>query len=143
MIRTIAFLAALLFSGDALAQAAYPSGAIPITASATGSTGAVTASIPALANKTAVLCGFIFTGTNATAANTATNLTVTGTAGGTMNFGFPTLAAGATVPNPQPIDESFLPCVPATSVNTAIAVNGPALGVGATLATVTVWGFYQ
>jgi hypothetical protein len=142
MKRSAIFAAALLLSGSAFAQSAYPPGAIPITGSATGTTGVVTASIPAMANKTAVICGFFFNGTNATSAQ-AGSITVTGTVGGTMSYGYPTLALGATVPNPAPVDEAFLPCIPATSVNVAIAVNGPALGSGATLATANVWGYYQ
>jgi hypothetical protein len=139
MTRLLLVIAFLGFTCPALAQA--PPNAIPTTASATGTTGAVTATLAAVTGKTTYICGFIFTGTNATGANTATNVTVTGTTGGTMNFGFPTLAAGAAVPNPQPVDESFLPCIPATSVSTAIVVNGPALGAGATLVTVTAWGY--
>lgn len=113
----------------------------PITASATGSTGAITATLAAAAGKTTYICGFYFTGTNATAANGATTVTITGTIGGTMNFGFPTLALGATVPNTLPIDEEFIPCVAASAVNTAIVVNGPALGAGSTLVTATAWGY--
>lgn len=114
----------------------------PITATATGTTGAVVATLPAVAGKTTYICGFYYTGTNATAANTTTSVTVTGVIGGTMSFGFPTLAAAATVPNTIPIDEEFIPCVAASAINTAIAVNGPALGAGATQATVTAWGYY-
>lgn len=136
----VAFFA--LFASPGWSQS-YPSGAIPITASATGTTGAITATIPAVTNKTAYICGFVFTGTNATAANTTTTVTVTGVTGGTMSYGFPTLAAGAAVPPTSPIDQAYLPCIPATSVNVAIVVNGPALGAGATLTTVTAWGYYQ
>lgn len=114
----------------------------PITASASGTTAAIAATIPAVAGKTAYLCGFYYTGTNATAANGATAVTVTGVIGGTMTFGFPTLALAATTANTIPIDEAFLPCIAATALNTAIVVNGPALGAGATLATVTAWGYY-
>lgn len=142
MIRIIAFLAALVISSNALAQAAYPSGAIPFTASASGTTAAVAASIPAVTNKTAVICGFYYAGSNATAAQ-AGSVTVAGVAGGTMSFGYPTLALGAAVPNTGPVDEAFLPCISATSVGVAIIVTGPALGAGATVATTTVWGFYQ
>ena len=142
MKRTSAIIAALLLSTSAMAQSVYPPGAIPITASASGTTGAITATIAANPTKTAVLCGFVYTGTNATAAQSG-SVTVTGVVGGTMSFGYPTLALGATVPVTSPVDEAFLPCVPATSVNVAITVNGPALGSGATLATVTAWGFYQ
>jgi hypothetical protein len=55
-----------------------------------------------------------------------------------MPFGFPTLALAPTVPNTIPIDEAFA----ATSANSPIVVNGPALGAGATQATVTAWGYY-
>jgi hypothetical protein len=144
MTRTLIVLSALLgFVCQAVAQTGYPPGSIPITASATGTTGAIAATIPALANKTAYLCGFYYTGTNATAANTTTAVTVTGVVGGTMTYGFPTLAAAATTPNTIPIDDTFLPCIAATSVNTAIVVNGPALGAGATQTTATAWGYYQ
>ena len=135
-------LAALLLSSSALSQANYPPGAIPITISASGTTAAVAATIPAVANKTAVLCGFSFNGSNATAAQSGV-ITVAGVVGGTLSFAYPTLALGATVPNAGQVDESFLPCVPATSVNVAIVVTGPALGSGATVATTTAWGFYQ
>jgi hypothetical protein len=114
----------------------------PITNTAIGTTGAITATLPAVAGKTTYLCGFYYTGTNATAANTATSVTVTGTIGGTMTFGFPTLAAAATTPNTIPIDEEFLPCIAASAINAPIVVNGPALGAGATQATVTAWGYY-
>lgn len=136
--------AALMLSVvTANAQSVYPPNASPITASATGTTAAIAATIPAVANRTAYLCGFYYTGTNATAANTATAVTVTGLVGGTMTFGFPTLALGAAVPNTIPVDEAFLPCIPTTSVGVAIVVNGPALGAGATQSSATAWGFYQ
>jgi hypothetical protein len=137
----------LAFLSPAQAQTACPNpfvaGALctPVTASATGTTGAITATLPAVAGHTTYICGFYYTGTNATAANPATSVTITGTIGGTMTFGFPTLAAAATVPNTLPLDEEFLPCIAASAINTAIAVNGPALGSGATQATVTAWGF--
>lgn len=114
----------------------------PVTASATGTTGATAATLPAVAGKTTYICGFMFVGTNATAANGATSVTITGTISGTMTFGYPTLAAGAAVLHPGPIDEAFSPCIAASNINTAIVVNGPALGAGATLATVSAWGYY-
>jgi hypothetical protein len=144
----IFFLCLLACLSSAHAQTACPNPFVagapctPITASATGSTAAITATLPAVAGKTTYICGFYYTGTNATAANTATSVTINGTIGGTMTFGFPTLAAAATVPNNIPIDEEFLPCIAASGLNTAIAVNGPALGTGATQATVNAWGYY-
>jgi len=50
-------------------------------------------------------------------------------------------AAAATVPNTLPIDEEFIPCIAASAINTAIGVNGAALGAGATLTTVSAWGY--
>jgi hypothetical protein len=148
MIRVVAALLLLFLGGlsSAQAQRVCPdpfnvAPCTPITASATGSTGAITATLPAVVGKTTYICGFYYTGTNATAANPATNVTITGTIGGTMNFAFPTLAAAATVPNTIPIDEEFIPCIAASVVNTAIVMNGPPLGAGATLATVSAWGF--
>lgn len=145
-----ALLAAFLltFAVPASAQQACPNvyvagvNCVPITATTTGTTAAIAATLPAVAGKTTFICGFYYTGTNATAANTATSVTITGTIGGTMSFGFPTLAAAATTPNTIPIDEEFQPCIAASAINTAIAVNGPALGAGATQATVTAWGYY-
>jgi hypothetical protein len=131
----------------AKAQLACPNPAVsgalctPVTASATGTTAAVTATLPAAAGHTTYICGFNYIGSNATAANPATALTITGTISGTMTFGFPTLAAAATVPNTIPVNEEFVPCIAASGLNTAIAVNGPALGTGATQATVAVWGY--
>jgi hypothetical protein len=148
------FLAALLalcflaFMSPAHAQLSCPdpfsaggANCTPVTASASGSTGAIAATLPAVAGKTTFICGLYFSGTNATAANPATSVTVTGTIGGTMTFGFPTLAAAATVPNTLPIEEEFVPCIAASAVNTAIVVNGPALGAGATLVTASAWGY--
>jgi hypothetical protein len=139
-------LCLLAFLTPAHAQLACPNpfAAAPctaITATATGTTGAITATLAAAAGKTTYICGFSFTGTNATAANTTATITVTGTITGTMNFGYPTLALGATVPNNGSLDETFQPCIPASAINSAIVVNGPALGAGATLVTASAWGY--
>jgi hypothetical protein len=139
------FLALSCLSAFAQLACPYPfvAGApcTPVTASAVGTTAAITATLPSAAGHTTYICGFYYTGTNATAANPATNLTITGTISGTMTFGFPTLAAAATVPNNIPLDEEFTPCIAASGLSTAISVNGPALGTGATQATVTAWGY--
>ncbi len=122
--------------------AGFPSGATPITASATGTgVAASTATLALAAGKTTYICGFTWTGTNATAANTATAVTVTGPISGTLNYGFPTLVAGAAVPNTPAINVVFSPCIPASAPATAIVVNGPALGAGSTLATISASGY--
>jgi len=139
-----------VFCAQALAQvpitvlegSSYPVGAVPITASAAGTTGAITATLAASTTKTTYICGFSYTGTNPTVA-TNTSVTVTGTITGTMSFGFPTLAFVATLAHPSPMTQYFFPCVPSSAINTAIAVNGPALGAGALLATVAAWGYQQ
>jgi len=150
MIRLAAGLLLLALAGlsPARAQLACPfpfsaaGPCTPITASASGSTGAISATFPAVPGRTAYICGLHFNGTNATAANPATAVTVTGTITGSISFGFPTLAAGAAIPNTPPIDEQFAPCIAAGALNTAIVINGPALGAGATLTTITAWGYY-
>lgn len=148
LIAPLLFLLAALAPADAQVIAcpnpfvAAGKQCVPISASATGSTGAITATLAASAGKTTYLCGVTFTGTNATAANVSTSVTVTGTIGGTMNFGFPTLAAGAAIPNQLPLNVSFNPCIAAAALNTSIVVNGPALGAGSTLTTVAAWGYY-
>ena len=145
MKRLAALLALCLLAAPAESQTCpnpYANAGLctPITASATGTTGAITATLPAAAGKTTYICGFYFFGTNATGANTGTSVTVTGAITGTMSFGFTTLA-GVTVANSPPINMGFTPCVAASGVNTAIAVNGPALGAGATLVTLSAWGY--
>lgn len=151
MIRILSSLILLLaLIAPGLAQAPQivtestqlPSGAIPITASATGTTAAVVATLAASTTRRTFICGFSFTGTNATAAQ-AGSVTVVGVITATMTFGFPTLAAGAAVPHASPMVQTFYPCIPSSAINTAIVVNGPALGAGATLATTAAWGYQQ
>ncbi len=120
----------------------YPTGAVAVTGSGTGTVGVVTATLAAASGKTTFICGYSYTGTNATLA-TVGSVTVTGVITATMSFGFTTLALGITIPDPSPLVQNFYPCIPGSAVNTAIAVNGPALGSGATLATVAAWGYQQ
>jgi hypothetical protein len=111
------------------------------TASASGTTAAVTATIPAVQGMSAYLCGFVVTVTNATAAQ-AGSITTTGLTNN-LQVGVPTLAAGAAVPSLPPTLVTLYPCQPASGQNTAIAVISPALGAGATLNTVSAWGYYD
>lgn len=147
LIAPLFFLLAVLFAAPASAQLACPDPysarglCTPITISTTGTAGATSVTIPAVAGKTAYLCAFNFTGTNATAATNG-SVTVTGLIGGTVTYGYPTLAAGAAVQNTPPVDEGFTPCIPASNINSAIVVNGPALGTGAPLVTLTASGYY-
>jgi hypothetical protein len=103
-----------------------------VTASATGTTAAVTATLPASATgKTTYICSFQI-GANATAA-ASVPATVTGAVSGTLNYLEPVTVGAA-----QPLIVSFNPCVPASAINTPIAVNAGAAGTGgATSVTAT------
>lgn len=98
-----------------------------------------TASIPAVAGKTAYVAGFDITGSGATAASVV-NPTLAGILGGTATY---TLAvvAGATLGN-QVLHVTFTPPFPASAVNTAITLSCPALGLGNTNNTANIYGFY-
>lgn len=112
-------------------------GATPVTVSATGTTAATTATIPAVSGKKAFLCGFSIRA-NATAAATG-DATVTGTVSGTLHFTQFTapLASGIGVVEPV-IGTS---CIAASAANTAISVISAAPGSGGVV-SVTAWGFY-
>lgn len=120
--------------------AADGSDATPVTATSGNVANAIaTATIPAIAGKTAYISGFTISGAGATAA-AVVNPTVTGVIGGTKTF-VACAVAGATVMNPV-LDVQFCPPIPASAVNTAIAVACPALGAGNTNNTVNAYGFY-
>lgn len=121
--------------GGILEGSQYPAGSTPITISATGTTAATTATMATGASITTYICGFSIRA-NATAAATG-NATVTGTITGTLNFTQWTapLASGLGV-----TEEVFTPCVPASAVNTGIAVVSAAPGSGGTV-SVTAWGY--
>jgi hypothetical protein len=112
-------------------------GGIPETASATGTTAATTATLATAAATTTYLCGFSIRA-NATAAATG-NATVTGTITGTLNF------TQWTAPNASGVgvtEEIFTPCIPASAVNTSIAVVSAAPGTGGVV-SVSAWGYQQ
>lgn len=112
----------------------YPAGSIPTTNSATGTTGAVTATLAAVIGRTTYICGFVITsgGTTSAALGAAT---VTGALGGTLNFVYVDVSTGQGL-----LGVAFPQCVPGSAENTAIAVNAPAGGAG-TIAAVSAWGF--
>ena len=113
----------------------YPSGATPITASATGTTAATTATLAGAVGKTTYISGFAIRA-NATAAATG-NATVTGTITGTMNFSQWTapLASGIGT-----VEQRFSPPIPASTTNTGIAVVSAAPGSGGVV-SVSAWGY--
>ena len=110
----------------------------PITATNTGTTAAVAATLAAVAAKTTYLCGFSITAT-ATAA-TAGNATVVGTVTGNLNF---VMGVAATATSGAAnTSQTFAPCVPATAANSAIQITSFAAGAGG-IAAVSAWGFQQ
>ncbi len=113
----------------------YPSGAIPISASATGTTGATTATLAAHATKTTYICGFTI-GADATAVAVGT-ATVTGTITGTLSF---RQAAAAAAAGTTTLTVPMSPCIPGSAVNTGLAVISIAAGSGGNTA-VSAWGF--
>ena len=118
-----------------VSQNPYPDGATPYTASATGTTGATTATLTGASSVTTYIWGFSIRA-NATAAATG-NATVTGTITGTLNFTQWTapLASGIGI-----AEMIFSPCVPASAANTSIAVVAAAPGSGGVVST-TAWGY--
>lgn len=121
--------------GIRIGGAGYPAGATPETASATGTTAATTATLATSGSVTTYLCGFSIRA-NATAAATG-NSTVTGTITGTLNYTQWTAPAASGIGLTEQI---FVPCVPASAVNTGIAVISAAPGSGGVV-SVTAWGF--
>jgi hypothetical protein len=118
----------------------YPPGSTPVVnASANGAAGAIAATLAAVASRTNYLTGFEITSGGATAASLV-DVTVTGLLGGTATYVL-AVVAGATLGN-QPLCVQFDPPIPASAVNTAIAVNVPSLGAGNTKARVVAHGFY-
>lgn len=119
----------------AIQTSQYPTGAIPLTASATGTTAATTATLAGTSGKTTYVCGFSIRA-NATAAATG-NATVTGTITGTLNYTQWTapLASGLGIN-----EQVFTPCVPASTTNTGIAVISAAPGSGGVVSS-TAWGY--
>lgn len=129
-----ALIALLLSSAAAHAQALVAPGATVVAVSATGTTGVVTATMPAVANATNWICGFSIR-SSATAAVTG-DATVTGTLN-TLHF---TEFVAPVASGIGTVEEGFDPCIPASAFNTAIAVNSIAAGT-AGVTSVTVWGY--
>ena len=128
----------ILISPGASGAAGYPTAATPITATATGGTSA-TATLAAVAGKTTYLCGIQATYTGATAAGAGT-VVATNTITGSLNYVVPQAAIATNTQTPTIV--TFLPCVPASAVNTTIPVAAT-LGAGTTNTAVTLNGFQQ
>lgn len=110
--------------------------AVPVTATATGTTAATVATIPAVSGKTAFICGFTITA-DATALAVGTAV-VSGTISGSLSYlqGISAVTSGA-----GNLTQSFNPCVPASAANTAIVVTSAAAGTGGNT-IVNAQGYY-
>jgi hypothetical protein len=106
-----------------------------VTASATGTIAAVTATLPAAASKTTYICSLSIAASASAAASVPA--TVTGTVSGSLNYNQPVTAISAVG---VPLIVSYSPCVPASAVNTPIVVNAGAAGTGGVTA-VTATGY--
>lgn len=117
-----------------------PDGAVPITASS-GNVAAASAvaTIPAVANKTAYLTGFMISSGGSTGA-ALVSPTITGLIGGTMTLTYGTVA-GVTLANPPMVVLLPVP-VAASAANIAIVLTVPSLGTGNLNSTVTAFGYY-
>lgn len=113
----------------------YPTGAVPYTATATGTTGATAATLTGAASVTTYICGFSIRA-NATAAANG-NAVVSGTITGSLNYTQYTAAVAAGV---GVVEQTYSPCIPASAANTSIAVTSAAPGTGGVV-SVSAWGF--
>lgn len=119
-----------------LADAANLGPKVPVTSSATGTTGAITATLAADAAKTNFICGFTMT-SGGTTTGTVANATVAGLTGGTLNFAFVMPSVGQGL-----LGVAFPACLSGSAKNVAIVVTQPAGGAG-TVAAVAAWGYKQ
>lgn len=143
MLKKLALLALLALG----ATPAFAQFAVSDQSSQRASIGAVsgtvaaataTATLGAVQGKTTYICGFAITSAGSTAAAVVAP-TVTNVVGGTQTYEYATVA-GATLAN-APLIVPFSPCLPASAVNTSIAVSLPSLGAGNTNASVNAWGY--
>jgi hypothetical protein len=135
MKRLAVGLVALLYTLGAGAQGYIPPTGANITASATATTGAFSAALPAVAGKVNYLCGVLITSGGTTTA-TVVAVTITGLVSGTMNVAYVAPAAGGQ----GKIALALPQCIGASAADTAITVSVPALGAGTT-AALSLWGF--
>lgn len=110
----------------------------PVSVSANGTTGAVTATMAAVAAKTNWMCGFSVRAA-ATAATTG-SVTITGILGGTMTFQeyIAPIATGM-VPVEPPLGHV---CISGSATNTAIVLTAPAPGTGG-INSANIWGYVE
>ncbi len=117
-----------------VAPAPLPAFATAETASASGTTGAVTASLAAVAGQTTWLCTLDVSAIGGTAA--VSPITVSGLKGGSFTYQLASSATGVT------LSRTFTPCIAASAPNTAISAVTTADG-SASAVSVNLSGFTQ
>jgi hypothetical protein len=117
-----------------VAPAPLPAFATAETASASGTTGAVTATLAAVAGKTTWLCSLDVSAIGGTAA--VGPVTVSGLIGGSFTYQLASSAAGVT------LSRTFSPCIAASAADTAISAATTADG-SASAVSINLSGFVQ
>lgn len=118
----------------------YLQGAVPLIAgSGNVANATAAATLTGTATTTVYITGFEVTGAGATGA-LVVSVTVSGLLGGSKLYTY-TFPVGVAVAC-QPLVVTFYPPLPASAINTAIAVTCPASGAGGTNNTVVAHGFY-
>lgn len=112
----------------------FPPGSTPQANAATGSTGAVTATLPAVASQFTYLCNLQVSAAGGTA--TISPITVAGVQGGSLVF------QGISAGGAPFIPPAWTPCLRSSAVNTPITVTTTADGT-ATAVDVQASGFSQ
>jgi len=108
-------------------------GSTPLTASATGTTGTITATLTGAASKWTYICGFVLTSASTTTA-AVVDATVTGVPT-TMNFQYVYVSSGQGI-----LGIAFPGCITSSAENTNIVVTLPAGGAGSVNA-ISAWGY--
>jgi hypothetical protein len=130
---------ALFLASAAHAQVLGPPPTSYTSASATGTTGATTATVTPGNGQTFFLCGFsIRASANAVATG---NATVTGLAGGTLNFTQST-GVNSTGVGISPVEPPLGDCIAGSAPGQAVAVNSAAPGTGGVV-SVSMWGYFR
>ena len=118
--------------------AGYPAGATPVHAFATGANAPLAPSLPGVAGKTTYITGFEITSGGATAAALG-GATLSGVLGGSIFYIFD-VPAGAALTS-RGLIVTFDPPIPASALNTAIAMAVPATGAGNLQTNCALHGF--
>lgn len=119
----------------------YPSSSTPLIAGSGNVAAAVaTATLTGTATTTVYITGFEISGSGATSGLPVT-VTVSGLLGGSRLYTY-VFEAGVLVGN-KPLVVQFTPPLPASAINTAIAVSCPSSGAGGTNNTVVAHGLYK